>query len=256
MLHYETLQSDTNLPWVIFIHGAGGSTRTWLLQQEAFRPYFNVLLIDLRDHGLSKDIKPCYNTYSFQIISDDIRQVMDHLQIEKAHFVTLSFGSVLVQDFTQRFPERVDKLVLAGAIFKANAMIRTFVHSARFVNYFLPYRHMYALFSYLLMPRKRNQKARKAYLKQARKIRKHEYLKWLGLYDTFFKLLSQFSSSEMSKSVLVVMGADDFVFLRAARQYITCHQNARLSVLQNVGHICNIESPEPFNTLAVDHLRN
>ncbi|MCG8386778.1 MAG: alpha/beta hydrolase, partial [Cytophagales bacterium] len=125
MLHYELFYATgPSDEWVVFLHGAGGSTKTWSYQLEDFRGHFNLLLIDLRDHGRSKDIQPPFKSYQFSIISEDIKQVLDRAGITKAHFITLSFGSVLVQDLYMRYPELVDRLIIAGGIFKGNVFIR------------------------------------------------------------------------------------------------------------------------------------
>ena len=39
--------------WVVFVHGAGGSSSIWYKQVRDFREHFNVLLIDLRGHPAS-----------------------------------------------------------------------------------------------------------------------------------------------------------------------------------------------------------
>ena len=54
LLHYRIYDDSPNKEWLIFIHGAGGSIITWKYQIEAFRPFFKLLLLDLRDHGKSK----------------------------------------------------------------------------------------------------------------------------------------------------------------------------------------------------------
>ena len=52
----------------------------------------NVLLIDLRGHGRSK--APIYEKlkrYTFDVIGDEVIQVLDHLRIPSTHFVGISF---------------------------------------------------------------------------------------------------------------------------------------------------------------------
>ena len=77
MLHFTTYTKDTNTEWVTFIHGAGGSSAIWYKQLRDFRKSYNVLLVDLRGHGQSK--QPIYEKlrrYSFDTISDDIIEVL------------------------------------------------------------------------------------------------------------------------------------------------------------------------------------
>jgi pimeloyl-ACP methyl ester carboxylesterase len=254
ILHFEKYDSDPLRPWVVFVHGAGGSTRTWYKQIDAFLENYNVLLLDLRDHGQSKNLEWDHDQYNFELISNDIRATMDEAKVSQAHFVSLSFGSVLLQDFYRRYPERVLSMTMAGGIFHANFWIRAFVHYARFMNRFLHYEQMYRFFSYLLMPFPRNQKARKVYEKQAEKINQDEYLRWLALYDAFFQLLQDFHAQEMHCPTLIVMGKDDYIFLGSARRFFRTQKNARMIEFDRVGHICNIEAPGPFNEAVLSFL--
>ena len=255
MLNFETVVGGDERDWIIFIHGAGGSLKSWKYQQEALATQYNLLLLDLRDHGASKNIQPAYDQYRFAMITEDILQVVDHLGIRKAHFITLSFGSVLMQDLAMNRPQLLRKVVMAGGIFKGNIWIRSFVHLARFFNIFLSYPKMYSLFSYLLMPRKRNQKARRLYQLFAQRLTQQEYLKWVGLYDEFFRLLGTFYRYTVPGKVLIVMGKDDYVFLKGARDYVRRHPQVVLKELDETGHICNMERPDMFNQLVKGFLQ-
>lgn len=254
LLNYEVLFLNKNAPWVIFIHGAGGSIRTWNKQTDSFRPFFNLLFFDLRDHGESKNIQPEYKRYSFELASKDLFNLMHHLNIDSAHFVVLSFGSVLIQHFCQRYPSKVHRVIVAGGLFGGNIFIRSFVHLARFFNLFLTYKTMYSLFSYLLMPRKRNQKARKVYQKYASNLSQSEYLKWVGLYDDFFQLLTHFKEQSLSHDMHIIMGSDDYVFLNAAKSFVERQSRSSITIIERSGHICNIESPQAFNRVALKFL--
>ena len=58
-LHYRMLGNvGDEKKWLVFIHGAGGSIATWNRQIDSLAPHFNLLLVDLRDHGQSKEIVP------------------------------------------------------------------------------------------------------------------------------------------------------------------------------------------------------
>lgn len=251
LLHYTTSRNESASEWLVLLHGAGGSITTWKYQWDAFKPYFHLLALDLRDHGLSKDIKPSYASYSFKVLSQDIKTVLDHEGIDRAHFVSLSFGSVLLQDLSLRHPSLIKSAVMAGAIFQANFLIKSFLRTALFFNNFLPYRWMYTTFSYLLMPYKRHQKARKIYQKQARKLTPEEYMKWVSLYREFFRLLDAFFKDGLKFPALIAMGAEDHVFKASAQQMVSKNDQAELFLLNKAGHICNIDRPELFNEKAL-----
>lgn len=256
MLHAQKYENHNDRPWVVFIHGAGGSIKTWKRQIDFFTEFYNVLSIDLRDHGKSKNIQPEYNKYSFKVISEDIKKTLDYQQIENAHFITLSFGSVLMQDFAKRYPNYVNKVVFAGAVFSGGLLLRSFVYTARFLNLFLSYFQMYRLFSYILMPKKQNQFARRLYISQAKLISPKEYMKWIGLYHEFFKLLKSFNQNPPGFHSQIIMGSNDSLFLNSARKFSLRHKNIRLDEIPETGHIVNIERADEFNQLALNFLEN
>jgi pimeloyl-ACP methyl ester carboxylesterase len=250
-LHSEIYENTSAKEWVVFIHGAGGSTATWKYQLQAFKPFYNILLVDLRDHGKSKNINPAVEQYNFDIISNDIKVVLDQNEIKKAHFITLSFGSVIMQDLSIKFPDLVASVIFAGGIFKANFLIKSFVQFARVLNMFLPYKLMYSMFSYLLMPFRKHQKSRKIYQNQAKKLMPDEYMKWVGLYNEFFKLLNRFYLQNINYPALAIMGEQDYIFLKSARKFVQKHKTVLLIEVKEAGHICNIDQSDIFNELAL-----
>jgi len=255
-LHHVIHNLSPDAEWVVFIHGAGGSMITWKYQVEAFRPYFNLLLLDLRDHGRSKDLSPEYDQYDFEIVTEDVLRLLDHLGIVKAHFLSMSLGSVILQKLDEKRPELIDKMVMAGAVFRATWKIRLFVHTAKLLSYVLPYRLMYDLFSWVVLPRRNHAFSRRLFRLQSKRLSPQEYLKWIGLYRDFFRLLHRFFNRELHKVSLVVMGAEDHVFFQAAKRFVDKHKNAHLVVFDQCGHICNIEQHELFNQTVVRWLRS
>ena len=255
MLHYQTHLLRENAAWVVFIHGAGGSLYSWKYQIEAFKPYFNLLLLDLRDHGQSQDIEPAFDQYNFDIVTDDILLVIDHLEITKAHFLSVSLGSVILQKIEEKRTTLIDKMIMSGGVFRATFRIKFFVHSAKILSYFLPYRVMYDLFSLIVLPKKNHQKARRIFRLQSQKITPEAYMKWVGLYKDFFRLLRSFFKRELQSMSLVVMGEEDHVFVKAAEKFARTHHRAQLVIFEKCGHICNIEQYERFNQIVLAFLK-
>ena len=105
--------------WVVFVHGAGGSSSIWFKQLRAYREHFNVLLLDLRGHGQSNQLQQVVKGhYSFRAVTEDILRLLDHLRIPRAHFVGISLGTILIRHLAELCPERVKSMVLGGAILR------------------------------------------------------------------------------------------------------------------------------------------
>lgn len=254
MLHFQTHLLRPESDWVVFIHGAGGSMVTWKYQIEAFQPFFNLLLLDLRGHGQSQGIQPEYKAYNFDIIADDVLEIVDHLGIARAHFLSVSLGSVVLQKLYEKRPELVGKMVMAGGVFRATIAIKLFVHSAKFLSYFLSYPALYNLFSLIVLPRRNHRPSRRIFRLQSRKVPRQEFLKWVALYKDFFRMLRRFFDRELRHLSLVVMGGQDHIFLPAAQRFTAVHPKAQLTIFEQCGHVCNIEQYERFNRVALDFL--
>ncbi len=241
--------------WLVFIHGAGGSSITWKRQVNSFKRFFNLLLIDMRDHGESKNLQPAYSAYDFDIVTGDVIDVIDHLGIKKAHFLSLSLGSIILQRLEDRRPDLVDSMIMAGGVFKADWKIHLFAHSGKFLSYFIPFRYIYDLFALVVLPRENHRSSRRLYRLTSKKLTATEFLKWLGLYRDLFKTIRRFYRKELRKSSLIVMGGQDHVFLDAARRFAGNQaQHAQLVILEGCGHICNLEKAQLFNETVLQFL--
>ena len=255
LLHYEIERAGEDRDWMVFIHGAGGSSVTWKHQAKDFRRHFNLLLIDLRDHGQSKAIQPAYDSYTFDIVTNDVLAVLDHAGITEAHFMSLSLGSIILQRLDERRPEVIKTMIMAGGVFKADWRINTFAHSGKFLSYFVPFRWIYDGFIIIVMPRKNHAFSRKMYRRQSKKLAPGEFLKWLGLYQDFFSVVRAFYQRKLTKPALLVMGGQDHVFLDAAERYAKKHAPlAELAVMEGRGHLCNLEDRAGFNRIVLQWL--
>ncbi len=240
---------------MVFIHGAGGSLATWKYQRDAFAPFFNLLLIDMRDHGYSKEMEPHYKRYDFDIICDDILAVIDYVGLRQAHFLSLSLGSIILQRLNDRRPEMIQSMIMAGGVFKADWRIRIFAHSGKFLSYFVPFRWIYDTFILIVLPRANHRNSRRLYRLQSKKLTPKEFLKWLGLYRDFFTVVKRFYRNRLETVSLIVMGSQDHVFLNAAQRFARKQAHlAHLVVLDGCGHLCNLEAIRPFNEAVLQFL--
>jgi pimeloyl-ACP methyl ester carboxylesterase len=112
-------------PVVLFIHGILGSQRQWEHLVDSMDDDHRVLLPDLFGHGESA--KPL-GDYSLSAHAAAMRDLLDHLGIERVTLVGHSLGGGIAMQFSYLFPERVEHLVLVssgGLGREVNVMLRS-----------------------------------------------------------------------------------------------------------------------------------
>ena len=256
MLYHKTFANPDSQEWVVFIHGAGGSSSIWYKQLRNFKEAFNVLLIDLRGHGQSQEMFERFftNEYNFENISQDVIDVMDHLEIQKAHLVGISLGTIIIRTIVDMAPERVSSLILGGAVTRLNVRSKFLVAFGNLVKKRVPYMWLYSLYAWIVMPRKRNKESRVLFVSQAKKLCQTEFLKWFKLTKDLNPLLRYFNEKEIKLPTLYLMGDQDYMFLPQVINLVEKHPFSRLSIIKNSGHVCNVEQPELFNALAINFI--
>lgn len=256
MLHHKTYKHSTSTEWVTFIHGAGGSSNIWYRQLSAFKKVYNVLLIDLRGHGESKHLSlENMKKYTFRFITEEVKQVLDHLKIAKSHFVGISLGTIVIRELAEICPERIDKMIMGGAILKMNFRSQILMNIGFWLKSFIPYMLLYKLIAWILMPRKSHRKSRNIFVQEAKKLYQKEFIRWYGLAKSVNPLLRIFRSIDPGIPTLYIMGDEDYMFLPAVKEIIKHHLSATLNVIEDCGHVVNIDKPKVFNKVALDFLR-
>lgn len=169
LLHYK-IYSQQHEEWVVLVHGAGGSSTIWYKQIRAYRKHFNVLVVDLRGHG-GCVITNSPTKYTLDLVSQDILEVLDSLKIEKAHFVGISLGTMLIRQLAETNPERFHTMLLAGAVIRITPRLHFLLGIANTFKKMIPFLWLYKIFAWILMPRKTHESSRHLFIQEAKKLR-------------------------------------------------------------------------------------
>ena len=258
MLNYTTYLHKENTKWVTFVHGAGGSSSIWFKQIRAFKDKYNVLVLDLRGHGNSRPVlKDVFNEkYTFDVITADIVELLDYLKIEKSHFVGISLGTILIRNLAETNPERVDSMILAGAIMKLNFRSQILIKLGVIFKSVMPYILLYKLFAFIIMPRKNHKSSRLLFVREAKKMCQKEFIKWFKLSSEINPLLRLFRVKDVKIPTYYLMGDQDYLFLPSIKKITETHSLTSLAVVKNCGHVVNVEQPLLFNEKAIYFLDN
>ncbi len=94
---------------LIIIHGLFGSLDNWATLGKGFAQGRKVYLIDQRNHGKS----PHDEGFSYDLMADDLEEFMNDHDIKKATILGHSMGGKTAMKFAMKFPERIEKLIIA-----------------------------------------------------------------------------------------------------------------------------------------------
>src|SRR5439155_25243820 len=100
-------------PPVIFAHEFAGDCRSYEMQVRYLSRQHRCIAFNARGYPPS-DVPKDLAAYSQERARDDIRAVLDALDIEKAHIVGLSMGAFAALHFGFAYPARARSLVIAG----------------------------------------------------------------------------------------------------------------------------------------------
>ena len=257
MLNHYTYLNENTTKWVSFVHGAGGSSSIWFRQIRAFKKEFNVLVLDLRGHGnTTPTFKDTFNDeYTFNAITEDILEVLDYLKIKKSHFIGISLGTILIRNLAEKKADLVESMVLGGALIQFSVRSQILMRVGNIFKSVVPYMMLYKLFAFIIMPKKNHKESRILFVNEAKKLYQKEFIRWFKLTAEINPLLRFFRAKDIQIPTLYVMGAQDHLFLPSIKRVVKDHLQSSLYVVENCGHVVNVEQPEDFNTNTIGFLK-
>lgn len=127
-LYYRELGTDKGLPPVILVHGGPGhSSLSFKNGFDFLAEETRVIFYDQRGSGNSQ-IKPNPEDYTIEHLVEELETLRrDVVKADKVILVGHSFGSAVVQRYAIKYPQHVEKMVIAGGIRINNGMSNRFV---------------------------------------------------------------------------------------------------------------------------------
>lgn len=248
-LFYETAGSGEN---IVLLHDGMVSHEIWDYQFPLLAKYYRVTRYDRRGYGKSSDPQSPYSDI------DDLNRLFIKLGIEKATIFGMSSGGGCAIDFTLKYPEKVNALVLVGAVvggygytshmtyrgghLKNPALMSDPAKAAEYFIWDDPY-EIYA--------ENREAKQKVASIVEANLHRPFD----IRYYTPPERIAARFLS-EIKVPCFVMVGEHDIPDVHAHAGVISFGiQGARRAVILNSGHLIPVEQPEEFNTSVFRFLR-
>ena len=103
-------EGPSNARPLVLVHGLTGHRRDWEYQREFLATLGRNVAPDLRGHGDSDHARDP-RTYTFAQLVEDLRGLLDRLEIAQCDLLGHSVGGMVALRFVLAFPERVASLV-------------------------------------------------------------------------------------------------------------------------------------------------
>jgi pimeloyl-ACP methyl ester carboxylesterase len=254
-IYYEEHGAGTPL---VLAYGIGGNADLWDVNLPALAARHRVILWEPRGHARS-DSPADPAKYSFLRWTLDLRGLLDHLRLRRAHVGGLSLGGGIATRFALRFPARVRSLIVTNSSSAAGLPlpVESLLMRARSIEVTLA-KGMDAMAEFA-MAENPNVAARLELDPGAREefYAYYRRLTPIGYANSLRALLAMdHIADELPKirvPVLLVGGDRDPSLgpMKVMRRKIV---GARLVVLSPASHFANRDQPGPWNRAVLDFL--
>ena len=256
-LYYE--EAGAGHP-IVFVHEFAGDYRAYETQLRYFSRRYRCIAFNARGYPPS-DVPEDWQRYSQERARDDIRAVLDALNIAKAHVVGISMGGFATLHFGFAYPDRATSLVVAGCGYGAQpdkrqqfaeetARTAAKIESDGMAEVAKSYGAGPTRVQYL-------NKDPRGYAEFLQQLSEHSTR---GAANTMRGVQGRRPSlwdltDEMKKldvPTLVATGDEDDPCLEPGLLMKRLIRSAALVVFPNTGHALNIEEPDLFNRVCAD----
>lgn len=245
-------------PPVLMINGLGAPRAGWSLQAPALGAHFWTITYDNRDVGeTGAGANP--ESYSMRQFADDAAGLLDELAIPAAHIVGGSMGGCIAQEFALAYPERTlsativcswgtadpwlqEVFTVWEGIFATQGAVAWSRMSWTWVFTHRWYRDPANLINQLeAAEQATHQQTFDMYQRQSRAAATFDRLGDLG---------------RIAVPTHVIAGREDYLTpVRYSEEIAAAIPNARLSIMEDVGHAVFWETKDEFNELVIDFIR-
>ena len=247
-ISYESVGTG---PSVVLIHGFSLDRRMWDAQVEQLRNSYHTIRYDLRGHGHSAPPDAPFQPHV------DLANVLDAVGLDSVVLVGLSAGAEVAIDFALTFPNRVRGLLLASPGLSGYVPQGSFEWMSQVADALRAGDAASATERWIETPLMAINDAH-ADSVMGSIVRDNANI-WTYRQDTRipFEPPAVDRLDQLTMPIQVVVGADDLQDTHAVASLIATNApNAKLQMVPTAGHLVSMASPEVFNQLLLEFLRD
>ena len=248
-LNYKISKRDSTSPWLFLIHGLFGNADNLAGIKRYFESSFNIVSVDLPDHGES----PWTSSFSMLDAAEAIFDIMQSLNIEKTAVLGHSLGGKVAMKLALNHGDSISHLIVADIA----PVSYNHSHQAVFDG-------LNAVPLDSIQSRKEAEKEMAAYVKEPgvrqfllKSLYQDENGAWkwrfnvAGLIASYSHIIDWEQTNQTFNGVtLFIKGSESDYITSAYRDDITRYfPKAKAHIIEGTGHWLHAEKPAAFNAI-------
>jgi len=240
---------------IVLVHGHPFDHTMWYPQVVAFSDNYKVITLDLRGYGESSLPK---GKTRFEDYAADILALLDHLKIDRFHIAGLSMGGQIMMEVFRQAPDRVISMIFAdtfasqdtpqakkGRLEGAKRLEREGMdgYADEVIGKMIKPEHVTS------MP-----KVAEHVLKMMKATSPHAAATAMRARSARIDYLKEVFPLIKIPTLVIVGRQDQFTPLPTAEEMHRHLDICKLVVIENSGHMPNLEHPDDFNEVVMDFL--
>ncbi|HCV27184.1 MAG TPA: alpha/beta hydrolase [Dehalococcoidia bacterium] len=244
---------------LVFAHEFAGSMESWDQQVNYFARKYRVIVYNARGYTPS-DVPASADVYGHEQQVADLKGLLDHLGIEKAHIGGLSMGAYTTIGFGLTHPEMAASLIVAGAGSGSDDVEKFHANSANYADQ-MDAEGMAALRTYSTGDTRARFKHKdpagyarfeKLFMSHSSKGSANTFRGFQGRRPSIYTREAELR--ELRVPMCVINGDEDEPCLEPGLFLKRTVPTAGMAVVPQTGHAVNIEEPMAFNQLVAEFL--
>ncbi len=238
------VDDTANKEWVVFVHAAFVDHNMFEKQFRYFSGKYNLLAVDILGHGNSIRARKGDN---IEKMSEWINRIFQKHNIAAAHFVGVSLGSVFIQDFANKYENKVLSLACFGGYDINNFDIKKQKANSK-AQAAMMLKAIFSVKSFAKANKKISaytSKAQEEFYNMNVRFKKKSF-KYLAKLQN---LVNKYQSKQRRYPLLVGCGEYDIPAEIEIVNEWSARENCDKVILQGAGHCANMDNPTEFNNI-------
>ena len=246
---FYVLDKKNDTP-IVFIHGVGLNHKIWEPQINVFENTF--LAYDILGHGNTPLNKEKIN---FDDFSNQLKNLIDELNMKKIHLVGFSVGSLIARNFASKYSDKLESLILLCSIFKRTEKQQQVVKdrfelAKKSRNLSKQALKRWFTDDYL-------EKNPNIYNKISSMLEQNNVENFLRVYELFVNHKDNEKFENINTKTLVMTGEGDIGSTPEMSENLSkVINNSKVKIISKGKHLCSIECADDVNMSIKKHIEN